>query len=61
MDAVKILAVRRRIQPALPAVRSFHKAVIANLRLFGRMWEAGMIASLKVRTGNYTKDIDLGA
>jgi heterodisulfide reductase subunit C len=60
MDAAKIIAVRRRIKPAVGTVRAFHRAVLANLRHFGRMWEAGMIVSLKVRTRDWFKDVALG-
>jgi heterodisulfide reductase subunit C len=60
MDAAKILAVRRGFKPAMSSVRAFHQAAMANIKRFGRMWEAGMIVSLKLRTGDYFKDMDLG-
>ncbi len=60
MDAAKIVAISRRVRPAVAAVRSFHLAALASIRKFGRMWEAGMIASLKLRTGEFFKDMDLG-
>lgn len=60
MDAAKILAVSRGSEPAVGSVRSFHKAVLANVQRFGRLWEAGMIVSLKLRTGEYFKDFELG-
>ncbi|MDH3744201.1 MAG: 4Fe-4S dicluster domain-containing protein [Acidobacteriota bacterium] len=60
MDAAKILGVARGYRPALGEVRAFHKAALANVRRFGRMWEAGMIVSLKLRTRRFTKDLDLG-
>ena len=60
MDAAKILAVRRGVAPAVGEVRSFHKAALATIRRFGRMWEAGMILSLKLRTAQYLKDVELG-
>ena len=60
MDAAKILAVRRGVEPAIGQVRSFHQAALATIRWFGRMWEAGMLASLKLRTAQYTKDLQLG-
>lgn len=60
MDAAKILAVRRGVEPAIGEVRSFHKAALSTMRRFGRMWEAGMILSLKLRTRQYFKDIELG-
>lgn len=60
MDAVKIVAVRKGISPRLREVRSFHKAVLANLRKFGRMYEVGLIMSLKCRTRQVFKDMGLG-
>ena len=60
MDAAKILAVRRGVKPAMGEVRSFHKAALATVRRFGRMWEAGMLVSLKLRTARYFTDLELG-
>ena len=60
MDAAKILAVRRGVKPAMGEVRSFHQAALATMRRFGRMWEAGMLVSLKLRTARYLKDLELG-
>ena len=60
MDAAKILAVRRGVKPAIGEVRSFHQAALATIRRFGRMWEAGMLVNLKLRTARYLKDLQLG-
>ncbi len=60
MDAAKIIAMKRGRKPSVGAVRSFHRAALANIKRFGRMWEAGMIVSLKLRTGEYLKDMELG-
>ena len=59
MDAAKILAVRRGVKPAVGEVRSFHQAALATIRSFGRMWEAGMLVNLKLRTAQYLKDLEL--
>ena len=60
MDAARIVAQRRKIKPKQKDVVSFYKAVLNNIRRFGRMYELGMIASLKVRTMNFFKDLELG-
>ena len=60
MDACRALAFHRGLSPAVPQVGAFYKATRANLRKFGRMYEALLLASLKVRTGEYMKDVDLG-
>lgn len=60
MDAAKIIAVKRGIRPRVPRVRSFHKAVLSNIKKHGRMYEVGLIVSLKCRTGQFLKDVGLG-
>lgn len=61
MDAVKIVALRRGIKPAIPDVASFYKAALANIKKCGRMYELGMIIGLKLRTFDFFKDMELGA
>jgi heterodisulfide reductase subunit C len=61
MDAVKIVALRRGIKPAIPEVASFYKAALANIKKCGRMYELGMIIGLKLRTFDFFKDMELGA
>jgi heterodisulfide reductase subunit C len=60
MDAVKIIALRRGVKPTIPRVASFYKAVLANVKKCGRMFEIGMIVSLKLRTFELFKDVGLG-
>ncbi|UCC70978.1 MAG: 4Fe-4S dicluster domain-containing protein [Gemmatimonadota bacterium] len=60
MDAVKIIALRRGVRPAVPRVASFYKAALANIRSFGRMFELGTIMYLKLRTLDLFKDAGLG-
>ena len=60
MDAVKIIAQKRGIKPAIPEVASFYKAAMGNIKTFGRMYELGMIVDLKLRTFHFMKDVGLG-
>lgn len=60
MDAVKIIAFRRGVKPAIPRVASFYKAALANIKKCGRMFELGMIVGLKLRTFEFFKDAGLG-
>ena len=60
MDAVKIIAQRRGVKPAVPEVASFYKAAMGNIKTFGRMYEVGMIVGMKLRTFKFTKDMVLG-
>jgi heterodisulfide reductase subunit C len=60
MDAVKITAVRQGIKPAIPQVASFNRAALSNIKMFGRMYEVGMIIGLKLRTFEFFKDAVMG-
>jgi len=60
MDAVKIIALRRGLKPAIPQVASFYKAALANIKKCGRMFELGMIVGLKLRTFEFFKDAGMG-
>jgi len=60
MDAVKIIALRRGVKPAVPQVASFYRAALANIKKCGRMFELGMIVGLKLRTFDFFKDAGLG-
>ncbi len=60
MDAVKIIALRRRIKPTIGQVASFYKAALSNIKMCGRMYELGMIVALKLRTFEFFKDMALG-
>ena len=53
MDAVKIVALRKGIKPAIPGVASFYKAALSNIKKCGRMYELGMIIGLKLRTFDF--------
>jgi len=60
MDTVKIVALRRGVKPAVRSVPAFYKATLGNIRMFGRMYELGMIGVLKMLTREWLKDMDLG-
>ena len=60
MDSLRAMAVREGIKPAVPQVRAFHASALQSIRMFGRMYELGMLGMMKLRTGEYMKDKDLG-
>jgi len=60
MDTLRIMAIRAEVKPKVPEVAAFHRAGLANIRFFGRMYELGFIGMLKLSTGQFTKDIGLG-
>ena len=60
MDAVKITAVKQGIKPTIPQVAAFYRAALSNIKMFGRMYEMGMIVGLKMKTFEFFKDMGLG-
>ncbi len=57
-------AVARGVKPQVPEVDGFNKAFMREVRLWGRSFEAGLMAEIKLRnmrTHNLMEDMDLGA
>ena len=53
-------ALRRGIKPRVPEVDLFNKAFMRQVRLWGRAYELGLVAEMKLRTRRFTDDLDLG-
>jgi heterodisulfide reductase subunit C len=60
MDAMRRQAIDGKYKIAVPEVASFFKVSLLNIRMFGRMYEVGLIAHLKLATLNFTRDLRLG-
>jgi heterodisulfide reductase subunit C len=60
MDTLKILAQREKKKSPIPNVLKFNKRFIGNLKWFGRLYELGMVAMLKLSTWNLTQDVGMG-
>lgn len=60
MDAVRIIAQREGRTAGVPEVSTFCQNSLRNINLFGRMYELGLIAMLKLSTGRFTKDMGIG-
>lgn len=60
IDRLRQIALERGVEPAEPEVVTFHQTVLETLERHGRLYELGMIARLKLRTGQYTKDAGMG-
>lgn len=60
IDALRQICLEAGVEPAEPDIAAFHEVTLETLRLHGRMHELGMIAKLKMRTGQYTKDMGMG-
>ena len=60
MDAARILAIRRGVQPSIKSVRRFYYTAVKNIERFGRLYELGLIMALKLKSREFTKDMKLG-
>lgn len=60
MDFLCQESVRRNFKPQSPEVSKFNQAFMREVRIWGRLYELGLMAELKLRTGKLTDDLDLG-
>lgn len=60
MDAARIIARREKVASPVWDVPVFYTSTLENIRLFGRLYELGLIGALKLRTRQFSKDLDLG-
>ncbi len=60
MDAGRILARKEKFKPGVREIPIFNRTFLQNIRIFGRLYEAGMTLFLKLRTGEFKKDLGLG-
>lgn len=58
MDALRILAVRKKGAQLKENVHLFNKSFLKTVRLFGRTYDLGMIAAYKAGTASYLQDTD---
>jgi len=56
IDAVRELALRADVQPPRP-VRAFHASFLKQIRRSGRVFEFGLIAGYKLRSGQLFADV----
>jgi heterodisulfide reductase subunit C len=57
MDALRRIAYAQGIKSPEQDVPLFHRIFLESVRLFGRIFEAGMIGFYNVFSGHYTKDL----
>jgi heterodisulfide reductase subunit B len=50
----------RDIKPQIPDVKIFNEAFLREIRLWGRAYELGLMAEMKLRTHKFLDDMDLG-
>lgn len=60
MDTLKEMALEEKIRSRQKVAALFHRAFLSNLRMFGQIHEASLMAVLKLMTLNLFSDLDLG-
>ncbi|MFH1566362.1 MAG: 4Fe-4S dicluster domain-containing protein [Gemmatimonadota bacterium] len=63
MDVLRQMSQRQGVTPAEPSVPAFHRAFLASVRRWGRVFEAGMLAGYALKSGKgkgVLKDAGLG-
>ncbi len=60
MDAVRIIARRKKMKAKVPEIPAFYNSTLRTINLFGRTYELGLIAMLKLSTRSFSKDVGLG-
>lgn len=60
MDVLRIETRRRKIKPAVPEVELFTQVFLRDIGIFGRLYEAGLMAAMNMLTLQPLKDMDLG-
>lgn len=59
VDSLRIMAAREGIKPAVSAVPAFYTSALRGIKLFGRMYEAGLMGELYLRMA-LSGDLDFG-
>ncbi len=60
MDTLKEMALEEKIKSPQKVAARFHKAFLANVKRFGQLHEASLMAVLKLKTLNLFSDLKLG-
>mgnify|MGYP001025452323 CR=1 FL=1 len=60
MDVLRELTLRKGAKPAEPRIPAFHGSFLGSINRWGRVYEIGMIANYKVKSGDLTGDMKLG-
>ena len=58
MDALRILAVERKAEIPDSRGKQFNRSFLGSVRHHGRVFESGMMAAYKLRTGDFISDLD---
>ncbi len=60
MDTFREMALEEKIEVPEPAILSFHKAFLDQVRKRGRVFELGLMARYKLLTGSFFQDMAAG-
>ena len=60
MDALRIESRRRGVPLGVPEIAKFHDLFMLNVKVFGRVYEAGLMAAFNAALGKPLRDIKLG-
>ncbi len=60
MDFLTRESLERGIKPPVPQADVFNSAFLREIRVWRRAYELGMLAEMKLRSGNITEDLGLG-
>ena len=60
MDVLRSRAIAQKQGAQEPKILAFHKAFLNSIRAHGRVFEMGMIAGYKLRSGDFFTDMGLG-
>jgi heterodisulfide reductase subunit C2 len=57
MDTLRIMAIDRAVKPADSHGKQFNRSFLSSVRHHGRVFEMGMMAAYKLRTGDLLSDV----
>jgi heterodisulfide reductase subunit B len=60
MDTLRIEAKKRVVKPAIPEVDKFNSIFLQDIKLFGRLYEVGLMAGMNILTGDLFKNMNMG-
>ncbi|MCP4984349.1 MAG: hypothetical protein GY935_28090 [Gammaproteobacteria bacterium] len=60
IDALRIEASRRGVKPAVPEIARFYEMFMRSIKIFGRAYELGLMASFNLALGKPFNDFKLG-
>ena len=60
MDVLRQMSLNEGISPGEKNIPEFHKAFLSSIEKTGRVYELGMLAHYKFKTGTFMQDIKLG-